>query len=223
MLLLQFSTSHYCRKARLALGYKKISYTVNNLTPGLHALKIKPLTGLTTMPVLLPQVEGQPQAVGDSTQIFKFLEAYCPEPPLFLGDRHLDTEAWMLEDWLDESIGTATRFVYYDYRAGEGKAIDPSLSSQLVIKIVRQQYGITPAVVELAAQRLKTAFTVLEERWLPRPYLVGDRLSVADIAAAALLSPLALIPEYRQNYPWLFDRIAQIHHTCGEPLPPGLS
>ena len=26
MLLLQFSTSHYCRKARLALGYKKISY-----------------------------------------------------------------------------------------------------------------------------------------------------------------------------------------------------
>ncbi len=222
MLLLQFSTSHYCRKARLALGYKKISYTVNNLTPGLHALKIKPLTGLTTMPVLLPQVEGQPQAVGDSTQIFKFLEDYCPEPPLFLGDRHLDTEAWMLEDWLDESIGTATRFVYYDYRAGEGKSIDPSLSSQLVIKIVRQQYGITPAAVELAAQRLKTAFTVLEQRWQTRPYLVGDRLSVADIAAAALLSPLALIPEYRQDYPWLFERIAQIHHTCGEPLPPGL-
>jgi glutathione S-transferase len=61
MLLLQFSTSHYCRKARLALGYKNISYTVNNLTPGLHALKIKPLTGLTTTPVLLPEVDGQPK------------------------------------------------------------------------------------------------------------------------------------------------------------------
>jgi glutathione S-transferase len=128
----------------------------------------------------------------------------------------------MLEDWLDESIGTATRFVYYDYRAGEGKAIDPSFSSQLVIKIVRQQYSITPAAVELATQRLKTAFAVLQERWQTRPYLVGDRLSVADIAAAALLSPLALIPQYRQDYPWLFDRIAQIHETCNEPLPPGL-
>lgn len=222
MLLLQFSTSHYCRKARLALGYKNISYTVNNLTPGLHALKIKPLTGLTTTPVLLPEVDGQPKAIGDSTQIFKFLEQYCPEPPLSLRDRTLDPEAWMLEDWLDESIGTATRFVYYNYRAGEGKAIDPSFSSQLVIKIVRQQYGITPPAVELAAQRLKTALAVLQERWQTRPYLVGARLSVADIAAAALLSPLALIPQYRQEYPWLFDRIAEIHHTCGEPLPPGL-
>ncbi|WRH66879.1 MAG: glutathione S-transferase N-terminal domain-containing protein [Planktothrix sp. GU0601_MAG3] len=49
MLLLQFSTSHYCRKARLALGYKGVSYQVENLTPGLHTLKLKPLTGLTTV------------------------------------------------------------------------------------------------------------------------------------------------------------------------------
>jgi len=223
MLLLQFSTSHYCRKARLALGYKKISYRVENLTPGLHSLKIKPLTGLTTMPVLLPEVDGQPKVVGDSTQIFKFLETYCPEPSLSLPDRTLDAEAWIWEDWLDESIGTATRFVYYDYRAGEGKSIDPSLFSQLVIQIVRQQYGITPPAVELAAQRLKTALIGLQDRWQTRPYLVGDRLSVADLAAAALLSPLALIPHYRQNYPWLFDRIIEIHQTCGEPLPPGLS
>ena len=61
MLLLQFSTSHYCRKARLALGYKGISYQVKNLTPGLHLLEIKPLTGLSTVPVLLPEIEGQPQ------------------------------------------------------------------------------------------------------------------------------------------------------------------
>ncbi|MEG3940400.1 hypothetical protein QT995_19865 [Microcoleus sp. S36b_A3] len=43
---------------------------------------------------------------------------------------------------------------------------------------------------------------------------------MADITAAALLSPLALIPKYRTDYPWLFDRIAQIHELCGETLPP---
>ena len=224
MLLLQFSTSHYCRKARLVLGYKGISYQVENLTPGLHLLKIRPLTaGLTTVPVLLPQLEGQPLAIADSTEIFKFLESFHPNPPLFLADSHLQAEAWMLEDWLDESIGTATRFVYYEFRAGPGKAIDPSLFSQFVIQTVRKQYRIHPASVKLAANRLQNAIEILGNRWQNQPYLVGDRLSVADIAAAALLSPLALIPQYRQNYPWLFDRLMEIHQLCQEPLPPGLA
>lgn len=222
MLLLQFSTSHYCRKARLALGYKQISYTVENLIPGLHALKLNPLTGMTTVPVLLPQQEQHPTAIGDSTQIFRFLDHYCPNPPLGLDDPTLDREAWMLEDWLDESIGTATRFVYYDFRVGAGKQIDPSFSSQMVIQVVRWQYGMNPARVELAASRLQQALEFLGQRWQDSAYLVGDRPTVADLAAAALLSPLALIPPYREQYPWLFHRITEIHHLCGEPLPPGL-
>jgi len=222
MLLLQFSTSHYCRKARLALGYKKIKYQVENLTPGLHILKVKPLSGLTTVPVLLPQIAKEPEAIADSTQIFKFLEKYQPEPALFLPDNDQQTEAWMLEDWLDESIGTATRFVYYQFRAGEGKQINPSLASQIVISVVRQQYKINAASVQLATNRLATALEVLSIRWGKSDYLVGDRLSVADLAAAALLSPLALIPQYRQGYPWLFERIVQVHQLCDEALPPGL-
>jgi len=223
MLLMQFSTSHYCRKARLVLAYKKIPYQVENLTPGFHILKLKPLTGLTTVPVLLPQEAGQPTAIADSTQILKFLETYRPEPPLTLPNHKLQTEAWMLEDWLDESIGTATRFVYYHFRAGAGKQIDPSLFSQVLIQVVKRQYKITSTTVELAVSRLATALEELSIRWHQSPYLVGDRISVADIAAAALLSPLALIPQYRQEYPWLFERIEQIHQLCGEPLPPGLA
>ena len=221
MLLLQFSTSHYCRKARLALGYKKIAYQVKNLTPGLHVLKLKPLTGLTTVPVLLPEEEGQPRAIADSTRIFKYLEKSSPQPSLRLPEVQQQRQAWLLEDWLDESIGTATRFVYYHFRAGEGKGIDPSFFSQLVINVVRRQYNITPPAVELASERLENALQVLSP-WQEQPYLVGNHLSVADLAAAALLSPLALIPHYRQTYPWLFERITQIHQICGEALPPGL-
>ncbi len=221
MLLLQFSTSHYCRKARLALGYKKIAYDVQNLTPGVHALKLKPLTGLTTVPVLLPQQDNQPQVIADSSNIFQFLESYCPEPPLYWNDPQQQTQALMLEDWLDESIGTATRFVYYHYRSQDGKQIDPSWFSQLVIQVVRRQYNINEAAVELATQRLKLAFEVLQA-WKEQPYLIGDRLSFVDLTAAALLSPLALIPQYRDHYPWIFKRIGEIHHLCDEPLPPGL-
>lgn len=232
MLLLQFSTSHYCRKARLALGYKRLGYQVENLTPGLHALKLKPLTGMTTIPVLLPQQTGQPEAVGDSTRIFHFLDRYQPEPALGLRDARQNAEVWAIEDWFDESIGVAARFVYYDFRAGEGKQVDPSLSSQAMIRVVRWQYGINRVSVELAKERLEGAIAFLYHRWshgegvidkaVMNKYLVGDRLTAADLAAAALLSPLALIPAYRQQYPWLFDRISQIHEFCQEPLPPGL-
>lgn len=222
MLLLQFSTSHYCRKARLALGYKKIPYQVRNLTPGLHALQLKPLTGLTTVPVLIPDAETG-KAIADSTRILKFLESYCPEPTFLLAENSQQTEASMLEDWLDESIGTATRFVYYDYRAGAGKQIDPSLFSQLLIAVVQKQYRINRASVELATVRIASCLEELSGRWQNSMYLVGDRFSIADIAAAALLSPLALIPYYQEQYPWLFERIAQIHQLCGEPLPPGIN
>lgn len=221
MKLLQFSTSHYCRKARLALGFKGISYQIENLTPGLHALRLKPLTGLTTLPVLLPELDGSPVAIADSTQILRFLQTHQPEPTYELADPVLQSQAWMIEDWLDESIGVATRFVYYHFRANEGKQLDPSFSSQLVIQVVRRQYGINSATVHLAEKRLHIALEELSHRW-QRPYLVGDQLTVADIAAAALLSPLARIPSYQENYPWLFTRIQDIHHQCNEPLPPGL-
>ncbi len=221
MLLLQFSTSHYCRKPRLALGYKKIPYQVKNLTPGLHILKIKPLTGLTTVPVLLPQQEGEPKVVGDSTNIYKYLEKYQPQPPLFLTNLPEQKQAWLLEDWLDESIGTATRFIYYHFRANEGKNIDPSWSSQMVINIVRKQYKINAYSVELAKNRLETGLEILSI-WQNKKYLVGNNISVADLTAAALLSPLALIPEYKKNYPWLWERITEIHQICDEKLPPGL-
>ncbi|ERN42763.1 glutathione S-transferase [Rubidibacter lacunae KORDI 51-2] len=221
MLLLQFSTSHYCRKARLALGFKQLDYTVENLTPGLHALKLRPLTGLTTLPVLVPQTERAPEAIADSTRILRYLEATFSDPPLMPRAPELRRQADWLEDWFDESIGTATRFAYYDFRAGAGKQLDPSPFSQILIAVVRRQYGITPTTVALAHDRLRLAFDAIAD-WKTQPYLVGNALSHADLTAAALLSPLVRIPDYRDKYPWAFARIAEIHHRCREPLPPGL-
>ena len=114
-------------------------------------------------------------------------------------------------------------FLYYDFRAKEGQSVNPSWFAQTLVKVVRFQYDMSPARVDLARQRLDFALRELGEVWQGSPYLVGDRLSVADITAAGLLSPLALIPQYRQDYPWLFERIGQIHRHCQEPLPPGLT
>lgn len=56
----------------------------------------------------------------------------------------------MIEDWLDESIGIATRFVYYEFRVGAAKQIDPSVLSQLVMQLARRQFGINPASAKQA-------------------------------------------------------------------------
>ncbi|MCA6624561.1 MAG: glutathione S-transferase, partial [Pseudanabaena sp. M165S2SP1A06QC] len=156
--------------------------------------------------------------VGDSTKIIQFLESYQPDPPLYLEDAIQQKEALRLEDHFDEFVGTASRFVYYQFRANEGKKIDPSLMSQAVITIVRFQYGINANSAKIAAQKIADAIAILSEFWQDGHW-VGGRFSVADLTAAALLSPLALIPTYRRNYPWLFERIAEIHQICNEPLP----
>jgi len=51
------------------------------------------------------------------------------------------------------------------------------------------------------------------------PYLVGDRISVADIAAAALLSP-ALIPSIVRNIPGCLNALSKSINFV--KLPPGL-
>jgi glutathione S-transferase len=90
--------------------------------------------------------------------------------------------------------------------------------SQIMIAIVRSQYGINADSAKIAAAKIADAIAMLGEFWQDG-YLVGDRFSVADLTAAALLSPLGLIPTYRRNYPWLFERITEIHQLCNEPLP----
>lgn len=210
MRLLQFSTSHYCRKVRLILGYKNLDYQVENLTPGAHLLRVKPLTGLNTVPVLLPEKEGHPLAIGDSTTIWHYLEAYYPNPSLILVDPTLQRQAKLLEDWLDESIGVAVRFVYYHYRS---TIPNMPLYNRILGKAVRQKYNINHYTVEQAKSRLLLVGEQLSN-WREQPFLLGESCSIADITASALLSPLINIPDYAEEWGWIFDRIKFIHQLC---------
>jgi len=64
--------------------------------------------------------------------------------------RGKQAEAWTVEYRLDESIGIATRFVYYEFRAAAAKQIDPSVLSQLVMQLGRRQFGINPVSAKQA-------------------------------------------------------------------------
>ena len=79
----------------------------------------------------------------------------------------------MIEDRLDESIGIATRFVYYEFRVGAGKQIDPSVLSQLV-QLARRQFGINPASAKLAPVAPECCFRFVAPS-LAGWYLFGRR------------------------------------------------
>ncbi|MEG4104814.1 hypothetical protein [Microcoleus sp. S13_C5] len=74
--------------------------------------------------------EYQPEDLADSTQILHSIESRLPCPPLFPQTRKKQAEAWMLENWRDESISIATRFVDYEFRVCAVKHIEPSVLSQ---------------------------------------------------------------------------------------------
>ena len=95
----------------------------------------------------------------------------------------------MIEDGLDESIGIATRVVYYEFRVGAGKQIDPSVLSQLVMQLARRHFGINPASAKQAPVAPECCFKTVAPS-LARWCLFGK--SVADIAVAALLPSLSL-------------------------------
>jgi glutathione S-transferase len=68
--------------------------------------------------------------------------------------------------------------------------------SPLFGRVMRQQMDINPASAEIARGKTLAAMDRLEKELPSSGYLVGDRFTVADLTAAALLSPLVKPPEF---------------------------
>jgi glutathione S-transferase len=62
--------------------------------------------------------------------------------------------------------------------------------------VMRLAMGITDDGAARSRARFDAAFDRLEREIGPSGYLVGDTFTVADLTAAALLSPLTFPPEY---------------------------
>jgi len=68
--------------------------------------------------------------------------------------------------------------------------------SPVIGAVMRKQMNITPASAEIARHKTLEAMDRLTKDLGPSGYLVGDRFTVADLTAAALLSPLVRPPEF---------------------------
>lgn len=208
--LWQIDISHYAEKARWALEHKGIDHSRRSILPGSHIPIALVLTrgAQPTLPVL--QLDGR--NIGDSTEIIAALETAYPEPPLYPLDAEGRARAIELEDWFDENLGPHSRLLpFYELIQ------EPDLFAEIAAESVPGPLGKAKPVVGAyaraytsirwnanseedavrAREAIVAAFDKLEAELDngDGEFLVGDRLSVADITAASLFYPVVVPPE----------------------------
>ena len=204
--LWQFTSSHFNEKARWALDFKRVPHIRHSMIPGFHVATVKRMTGKTHVPVL--KLNGN--AIADSSRIIEALESAYPEPALYPTDPDERRRALELEDYFDEELGPYIRrwmfFVILPYpkfvralfvsHASRAVQLAHRAMSPVIGTLMRRQMNITPASAEIARHKTIEAMDRLTKELRPSGYLVGDRFTVADLTAAALLSPLVRPPEF---------------------------
>jgi glutathione S-transferase len=209
--LFQFRFSHYNEKVRWALDFKRIPHRRRSLLPGFHIPKILWMTGQKSVPVLV--LDGR--TIADSTRIIAALETAFPEPMLYPSNDADRQRALALEEFFDEQLGAQLRRMWFyelladpDFTARALAAgADPGqqrlfrLAFPVLRRVMAMDMKIDAAGADEGRTRTFAALDRIEMERQASGYLVGDRFSVADLTAAALLSPVVMPPEF--SYPWL--------------------
>ena len=204
-LLWHIPISHYNEKARWALDYKRIAHHRQVLGPD-YLIRAWRATGRGTLPILFLDK----RAIGDSTHIIAALEERYPEAPLYPVDVTERQRALALEDYFDEQLGPALRAAIVTplFR------LDPDIALRVLTTgmpdkayetlrplmrifpaYYRFRHKIRDAKLEADRATVNTALDRIEQELQGRAYLSGDAFTVADLTAAALLSPLLQPPE----------------------------
>ncbi|MEQ8282508.1 MAG: glutathione S-transferase family protein [Parvibaculum sp.] len=208
----QFPYSHYNEKARWALDYKGLPHRRIGYLPGPHAPAITKLSGATQTPVL--RIGGT--IVPGSAAIVEALETAHPAPALYPADPAQRKAALDLQAHFDAEIGPCVRRALFSelvlapgYIArvfSTGKPLPARLFyravTPLALGTIRRSMEIDrPGAVEASYKTMQAALDLVAAQAGPTGYLVGDRFSIADLTAAALLAPACDAPHVDMKLP----------------------
>ena len=178
----------------MVLQAKGLSYRTVEVTPGIGQVAVFRLSGQRQVPVL---VDGD-QVLADSSSIARYLDQRAADPALIPSDPRQAAQMHLLEDWADTTLSMAGRTALV-----QAAALDPELRVALLPDDlpdpVRSVMGAIPGgwvnnVSELVNQGeradLLASLEQLAVSVQSTPWLVGDSMTLADIAVAAQLSLL---------------------------------
>ena len=209
--LITMPHSHYAEKARWALDRLSLPYTEEAHVPLLHRLATRRRGG-RSVPVL---VHG-PRRCIDSTDILLYADSVCGGDRLYPREAGQRAEVEALEERFDEVLGPHTRRWAYAQLLPHTKLLRWMMSRgvpqyeavllspimPVVTSLIRKAFRITPDSAQRSLQRVREMFQEVDERLKDgRPFLVGGRLSAADITFASLAAPVLLPVGCRAAYP----------------------
>ena len=206
LLLYDASDSPFCLKARICLQLKGVPFRRVPVTLG-RLRELRRLNPLGQVPVLVQGTE----VIVDSSRIARHLEARYPEPALIPRDPTARAYAALVEEWADGALyfivaafkwlNPVNRRAAVENTVSEmtGAALRP-LVGHLLVRRERRRYaawGHTEATLGALEERMRENVTALAGLLDGRPYLLGRRPMLADVAAFAQLCWLGRYVERR--------------------------
>lgn len=204
--LLHFRISHYNEKVRWALDYKRCPHVRQALVPAFHVPVVRRLTGQNKVPV----VEIAGQTTTDSSRILAEIERLHPDPPLYPSDPAELARALAIAEYFDDEVGPELRRIFWSAYLAQPRAAAAMATASfgpltrwswllmfpLTRVILRANMGIYADQLAAAHAGIGAHFDRLEAEIGPSGYLVGDSFSIADLSAAAMLTPIVRPPEF---------------------------
>ena len=206
--LITIPISHYCEKARWALGRAGLSYTEERHVQGVHRIIARRAGGGSTVPVLVTP-EG---VLAESEQILLYADESLPEEKrLFPAEPALRNEVETVSRWLDEGLGPEGRRVMYANML-EQRRLMLKVNCQgvpawerramtalwpVMVRWGKRELGIGPDTVREDEPRVWRTFDAVAERLADgRRYLCGERFTAADLTFGALSASILVPPQY---------------------------
>jgi glutathione S-transferase len=204
--LYTFSLSHFSEKIRWTLSAAGLAFEEVAWTPFFHVLRARRRGRATTVPVL----ETSDESVQDSSRILLWLEEHRAPFSLIPVDPAERAAALAAEARFDEVGEHVVRYAY-SRTLDDAESVarywttDATPLQARVVRrffpvmrwIFRRKLRMSAANVARSRATIDAGLTWLESQTSsPAQYLVGGRLTVADLTAAALLAPLACPDEH---------------------------
>ena len=190
----QFRHSPFCLKVRMALAAKKLEYRTVEITPAIGQIDIFQKTGQRKLPVLFDNEK----PIHNSCSIIRHLEKIKTDPKLIPDNPKESSQAQIIENWADTTLAKSIKIVFLEELIKNPLLISSLFNNEIShsmqklfvdfpLSIASQISGlINQAEKESLKLNLKYLTKLIEKE----NFIVGKKISIADISVASQLSLL---------------------------------
>lgn len=232
MRLTQFAQSPFADKVRRGMRYKGLPFEIDEIP-----LKQVATVARQSPTGKLPTLElDDGRLLVDSTTILRTLESLHPEPALLPEQPALRALCHILEDWADESLYFYQMCLRFNFPHNARRHVpglaqgQRSLLGRLAghvlapnaLKVQLHQQGLGRKPSALIIEDLRHHYTALNTMLAEQPFLIGEHLTLADVAVFAQVDMLGRTDEGErllEDHPPVAAWLKRVDDLTAEPQP----